>query len=512
MILNIENLIGEMNSEESSHETNDVAENFGGDVLIEVGNATNSEHEIESSNGVAVNDFPIVSEDAAKYDAHSLENDYADESIDVYLSSYYGAVDGNSEFNGYSNDYTSSCQGEVDIFTQDPIEMYLNHGGFTHLGTDDIYQVQCALSGHLDPSRLNDAANDKYDSVAISTEMEDCGDFIEAYSSHIIGPSNENRHSPSVSGKLEPRRTDSQRVHTQTQSNQAATSKVSSYGTIDSALQRDEIIQNNTSSAIDRVESQAPMYDAHMKKQGGTESPIVSSSQAPLQINTAIVVFLAAILVVVSLLMNIREGGESDVTVDMYDDDYVADTVDISFTLTRQGYDALPYFSAAYLDKVLNYEFLKKYTGVWEPSVPMQLSILNDSSVNDTLAYYKYSVYNTADLERELAAGSYYPHDPTSSIATTVSCNPFDELYVSVIQHSDIYGKGSFGGVVVCMYVRREVRDLTTADLNATMDAMHALWQYSDDDGQALFGENFHSSDYFTEIHNFNAAWQDSGR
>jgi len=59
------------------------------------------------------------------------------------------------------------------------------------------------------------------------------------------------------------------------------------------------------------------------------------------------------------------------------------------------------------------------------------------------------------------------------------------------------------------MYVRREIRALTSADLEATMDAMFTLWGTSDADGQDLYGEEYLSSKYLTEMHYFNAAWKD---
>jgi hypothetical protein len=42
------------------------------------------------------------------------------------------------------------------------------------------------------------------------------------------------------------------------------------------------------------------------------------------------------------------------------------------------------------------------------------------------------------------------------------------------------------------------------------MDAMYALWDLDEDHGQQTYGSEFHSSSYFSEMHNFNSAWQDS--
>jgi hypothetical protein len=42
------------------------------------------------------------------------------------------------------------------------------------------------------------------------------------------------------------------------------------------------------------------------------------------------------------------------------------------------------------------------------------------------------------------------------------------------------------------------------------MDAMYTLWSVNDDDGQKLYGNDYHSIDYFIEAHHFNAGWQDA--
>ena len=54
------------------------------------------------------------------------------------------------------------------------------------------------------------------------------------------------------------------------------------------------------------------------------------------------------------------------------------------------------------------------------------------------------------------------------------------------------------------------MRDLTSDDLSSTLDIMYKLWEVSEEEGQELFGENFHSASYFSEAHNFNAAWRDA--
>jgi hypothetical protein len=42
------------------------------------------------------------------------------------------------------------------------------------------------------------------------------------------------------------------------------------------------------------------------------------------------------------------------------------------------------------------------------------------------------------------------------------------------------------------------------------MDAMYTLWSVDEDEGQALYGDSYHSSAYFASAHDFNAAQQDA--
>jgi len=60
------------------------------------------------------------------------------------------------------------------------------------------------------------------------------------------------------------------------------------------------------------------------------------------------------------------------------------------------------------------------------------------------------------------------------------------------------------------MYVRREISSLNENDLADTMDAMYTLWSTQETEGQAAYGDNYHSASYFLEAHHFNAATQSS--
>jgi hypothetical protein len=42
------------------------------------------------------------------------------------------------------------------------------------------------------------------------------------------------------------------------------------------------------------------------------------------------------------------------------------------------------------------------------------------------------------------------------------------------------------------------------------MDAMHRLYELTEEEGQQLYGENFHNASYYTALHFFNAGWRDA--
>ena len=182
---------------------------------------------------------------------------------------------------------------------------------------------------------------------------------------------------------------------------------------------------------------------------------------------------------------------------------------DFDITLTRSGYDPLPYFPSND-SVVLSYAFLRSYGGVVEPHGPMHLHVFGADSVDNTDAdyYYKYRIYDSS--YSPVAHAEMWPSEDYKG-TVTMQCNPHDEYKLAVLKYGfDGLIRGGAMEDVVCMYVRREVRELSADDLSAALDAMHALWAYSDDEGQAKYGEAFYSSNYFAEAHNFNAAWKDA--
>jgi hypothetical protein len=53
---------------------------------------------------------------------------------------------------------------------------------------------------------------------------------------------------------------------------------------------------------------------------------------------------------------------------------------------------------------------------------------------------------------------------------------------------------------LMCKYVRREIRALTYEDLNRFFDAFQTLMSTATDEGQAAYGTNYKSLDYFVEV------------
>ena len=165
------------------------------------------------------------------------------------------------------------------------------------------------------------------------------------------------------------------------------------------------------------------------------------------------------------------------------------------------------------MGKMLTYKFLEDYTAVIEPYANNLLYIFNlDSSADYT---YEYSACSYDSTKQKVSDEDCKSGEMTSSSDSTTSvtfeCNPYDEYYITVSEYLDGSDDASRTavGLAMCMYVRREIRSLTKFDLSATMDAMYALWSTTEEEGQSLYGSDFHNSTYFVEAHHFNAAWQD---
>jgi hypothetical protein len=171
----------------------------------------------------------------------------------------------------------------------------------------------------------------------------------------------------------------------------------------------------------------------------------------------------------------------------------------IKFTTNRYGYGPLQYFLSD-ASEIYKYVFLEDYVGVIEPYADMQVNITNDSTGE---SYYKYIICD----ETTSSCVNGINEETTFSF----SCTPHISSYSVVVeQYSKTTGKSSgllTEGRLLCMYVRREFNSLTEDDLEKTMEAMWKLWDLDDEEGQKIYGDDFHSYSYLLDFHYFNAGW-----
>ena len=179
-------------------------------------------------------------------------------------------------------------------------------------------------------------------------------------------------------------------------------------------------------------------------------------------------------------------------------------------TLNRHGYTTIDHMGQSETS-YLSYNFLASYRAIVEPFQPMSLNLDEDDIIAGNT--YKFTICKSEDSS-DCSVGSYSLSIEGDEATETVtsSCAPYDELTVSIQEYdsSDVATYRSSSLRALCLYVRREISQLTTDDLKDTMDAMHKLWEVSDIDGLALYGENYHSAKWFSEAHHFNAARQES--
>lgn len=197
---------------------------------------------------------------------------------------------------------------------------------------------------------------------------------------------------------------------------------------------------------------------------------------------------------------------------DMVSDDTVSDVVTGSvvnatealgsLTFNRYGYDPLGYFTDTLTS--VRYKFTEKHMGIIEPSAEMSLFVLDsESAYTSDNTFYEFSVC-TADIDTWKSTDDSTCYSGTLSASeeetatVTVPCTPFDIFTVTAKQrsYSDSSTVAAWEGTAVCTYVRRELRSLTSEDLATTMDAMYVLWSTPEDEGQELYGSNYHDSVY----------------
>lgn len=185
----------------------------------------------------------------------------------------------------------------------------------------------------------------------------------------------------------------------------------------------------------------------------------------------------------------------------------------LKFTFVRMGYSPLNSF----LDDsdIMKYAIFECFVTVLEPYSEMNLYIIDGTENADiqyscVLCQYDQSTGQTSQQNcHSLAVSS----TSLTSASVKISCKPFDTYAITLTEfsHAGMESQSREStGYGLCMYVRRDIKTLTTDDTNRTMDAFYTLWSTSEDDGRHLYGDEFHSAQWFSEAHLFNAGQQDS--
>ena len=178
-----------------------------------------------------------------------------------------------------------------------------------------------------------------------------------------------------------------------------------------------------------------------------------------------------------------------------------------TYGFERAGYNELYYFGDD-AEEAITYAVMDSVDGVIEPYASMQFKYFGDEDKSGS--YFTVNVLDQTSGD-VLASGVHFPGDTTLDQPMTSACTQLTKLRIQVAEYN-IKNKSktkTFNLQALCMYVRRELRSLTTDDLTKTMDAMYTLWEYTDADGQPLYGSDYHGIVYFASMHDFNAAWQD---
>jgi len=176
-------------------------------------------------------------------------------------------------------------------------------------------------------------------------------------------------------------------------------------------------------------------------------------------------------------------------------------TTSLQWSMTRSGYNPV-----VIDDDLLSYKILEGVDTLIEPHATNALFVTGITSD----VYYRYQL-----CPEDPGSDCYYGVLSLNKMLveeTTIECEPYARYTVVIKEYNARTDaeEDNFEGTAQCMYVRREIRSLSDADLESTLDAMYALWSTEEEDGQELYGEDFHSASYLLKIHHFNAAWQDA--
>jgi hypothetical protein len=177
------------------------------------------------------------------------------------------------------------------------------------------------------------------------------------------------------------------------------------------------------------------------------------------------------------------------------------------FALVRKGYGSLTHFGSG-RDDVVRYAILDSYNTLIEPYADMEFVINSEGDVENVVSI-KYNICSVAD-ETECVSGEF-PVSNSEAGRFSVPCDAYDQFTLSIEGYDSAKQQiVSSTGSAICLYVRREMKALTEEDLEATLDAMHTLWTFPENEGQKKYGTYYHDAKYFTTAHHFNAGQQES--
>jgi hypothetical protein len=164
---------------------------------------------------------------------------------------------------------------------------------------------------------------------------------------------------------------------------------------------------------------------------------------------------------------------------------------EIQFTVNKLNYETLAYFQPS-PSGLFKYSILDGYAGVVEPYSEMQLHIFNKDLVN---YYYTYEICDVNGKATENCVTRNY------NDTFHYNCQALnDQFEITVRKFENSTGKlrVKTSGLLLCMYVRREIRNLTASDLQMTMDTMAVMWNIEEGHvGRELYGPDFHNYKVF---------------
>jgi hypothetical protein len=158
---------------------------------------------------------------------------------------------------------------------------------------------------------------------------------------------------------------------------------------------------------------------------------------------------------------------------------------ELRFTLARVGYDPIDYFVDK--DTIMEYKFLSEHTSAIEPHSETKLVILSgdDDGFDDSDNYYRYRICKSDTVENCYEGYLYGSNSGKENVNPEIACDPFETFDVTLKKYSaENVGLLETKGTAICIYIRRELRSLTDADRNKTLDAMYEIWTLAEEEGE----------------------------